>query len=74
MAWIVSDLLSSPAKVAADMDAAIEAETRVLRNPDKEHKQWSDRLAKLASQRAAYQNQQAEGLMSLDELRQSSNH
>ena len=38
-------------------------------NPDKEGEVWAKKLAEIDSKRSAYQDQQAEGLITLDELR-----
>ena len=38
-------------------------------DPDREEKAWLDKLAQVERKRSAYQDQQAEGLITLDELR-----
>jgi hypothetical protein len=38
-------------------------------NPDKEVEAWAKKLAEVDSKRSAYRDQQAEGLITLDELR-----
>jgi UDP-3-O-[3-hydroxymyristoyl] glucosamine N-acyltransferase len=48
----------------------IEEERRALRgNPAQEIKAWARKLAEVDRKRSAYQDQQAEGLITLDELR-----
>jgi chromosome segregation ATPase len=52
------------------LEKLIEEERRAMRaNPDKEAEAWAKKLAEVDGKRSAYQDQQAEGLLTLDELR-----
>ncbi|MDQ3303569.1 MAG: recombinase family protein, partial [Actinomycetota bacterium] len=62
----VDSLLESPEKVRAQLDAAIEAET--TRNPDEDAIGWLRIVEECDRKRAAYQDQQAAGYMTLEEL------
>src|SRR5215217_25425 len=65
----VSDLLMDPAKVDAGMRRLIEQERDAHRDdPEREATVWADRIAECIRLRAAYQDQQAAGLMTLEEL------
>jgi len=65
----VSDLLREPEKVRCGMERLIEEE-RTNRGGDPEHeaKVWAQKIAECARLRSAYQDQQAAGLMTLEEL------
>ena len=64
----VQDLVSDPTKLRAQLDAAIEKETAALQNPDAGAVAWMKTIEDYRRKRAAYQDQQAAGLMTLDEL------
>jgi site-specific DNA recombinase len=67
---VVSGLLKDPSRLRAGFKKVIEEERRALRgNPAQEIKAWAKKLAELDRKRSAYQDQQAEGLITLDELR-----
>ncbi len=51
------------------VEQQLESEIAALRNPERKIKAWMDRLAEADHMRVAYQRQQAEGLMTLEELR-----
>jgi hypothetical protein len=52
------------------LEKLIEAERRdTRRNPDKEAEVWAKKLTEVDRMRSAYQDQQAKGLITLDELR-----
>jgi hypothetical protein len=63
----VQDLVSDPTKLRAQLDA-IERETAALQNPDAGAVAWMKTIEDCRSKRAAYQDQQAAGFMTLDEL------
>jgi site-specific DNA recombinase len=67
----VSDLLKDPARIKAGMEHLIEQE-RNGRNgdPEREAKRWVERIDECDRSRRNYQEQQAAGLMALDELRE----
>ncbi len=62
----VDSLLENPEKVRAQLDAAIEAET--TRNPDEDAIGWLRIVEECDHKRANYQDQQAAGYMTLEEL------
>ena len=62
----VDSLLENPDKVRQQLDAAIEAET--TRNPDEDAIGWLRIVEECDRKRAAYQDQQAAGYMTLQEL------
>jgi hypothetical protein len=64
----VQDLVSDPTKLRVQRDAAIEKETAALQNPDAGAAAWIKTIEDCRRKRAAYQDQQAAGLMTLDEL------
>jgi site-specific DNA recombinase len=67
---LVSGILEDPARLRAGLEELIEEERRATRgNPDKEAEAWVKKVAEVDSKRSAYQDQQAEGLITLDELR-----
>ena len=61
VARIVSDLLGNPARIAGNMDAAIEAESQILRNPEESAKFWNNKLAEVAQERDRRLHQHAKG-------------
>jgi len=65
----VSDLLKNPERIKAGMEALIEQEqANGPRHFAKEEATWAEKVAECARLRSAYQDQQAAGLMTLDEL------
>ena len=66
----VSNLLKSPELLRAGLEKLIEDERKALRgNPAREAEMWAKKLSEAERKRSAYQDQQAEGLITLDELR-----
>jgi hypothetical protein len=65
----VLELLRNPEVMRQQVEEQLESEIAALRNPERKIKSWMDRLAESDRVRVAYQRQQAEGLMSLEELR-----
>ena len=70
LVWgFVSDLLREPEKVRCGMERLIEEErTNRGGDPGHEAKVWAQKIAECARLRSAYQDQQAAGLMTLEEL------
>jgi hypothetical protein len=68
VARAVDGLLSEPGRVTRDVDAAIAREEANLRDPGGIAEALAERLDTVAKRRAAYQDQQVAGLMTLDEL------
>ena len=64
----VSGLLKDPERLRAGMDALIEAELAGGADPGAEARVLHEKIDECARSRAAYQDQQAAGLMTLDEL------
>jgi site-specific DNA recombinase len=65
----VSDLLTDPERIRAGMEALIEQErASEPRDLDRETRVWTKKLAEYTRLRSAYQDQQAAGLMTLQEL------
>ena len=65
----VSSLLKDPERIHAGMERLIEQErTARAGDPEQEARIWSEKLEECARLRAAYQDQQAAGLMTLEEL------
>lgn len=65
----VSSLLQDPEKIRTGMNALIEQERSAdSRNVDKELVVWAKKVEECVHLRSAYQNQQASGLMTLEEL------
>jgi hypothetical protein len=62
----VDSLLENPEKIRRQLDAALEAET--TRNPDVDAVGWLRMVEECDRKRAAYQDQQALGYMTLEEL------
>jgi hypothetical protein len=72
MVWaFVSGLLKDPARIRTGMERLIEQE-RNGRNgdPEREAKRWIEQISECDRLRRSYQDQQAAGLMTLDELRE----
>ncbi len=66
----VSNLLKNPDRVREGLEEMIEEMRGTLRSdPGREAKAWAEKLAEVDRKRSAYQDQQAEGLITLDELR-----
>ncbi len=65
----VSDLLRDPEEIRRGMEILIEQE-RASRTRDPEHEAevWAQKIAECDQRRGAYQDQQAAGLMTLEEL------
>ncbi len=68
---LVSETLTDPARLRADLDTMIEQERSARRggDPAREAKAWLEKLTEADRKRSAYQDQQAEGLLTLEELR-----
>jgi hypothetical protein len=68
---LVSDTLKDPVQLRTDLNAMIEQERNARRggDPEREVKVWLEKLAEVDRKRSAYQDQQAEGLLGLNELR-----
>ncbi|MCA1848569.1 MAG: zinc ribbon domain-containing protein, partial [Actinobacteria bacterium] len=65
----VSSLLKDPDRIRAGMDRLIEQERNTRRgDPEREAQAWAETITKCARSRNAYQDQQAAGLMTLEEL------
>jgi hypothetical protein len=65
----VLELLSNPEVMRQHVEQQLESEIAALCNPERKIKAWMDRLEEADRMRVAYQRQQAERLMSLEELR-----
>ena len=66
----MSKTLNDPARVVEGIDRLIRQEKAKLRtDPEAEQRELRGRLEALVRRRAAFQEQQAEGMMTLDELR-----
>jgi hypothetical protein len=67
----VSDLLKDPKTIRAGMESLIEQEQAAgSRNPEEELAAWAGKIEECDRLRRAYQDQQAAGLMTLEELRE----
>jgi site-specific DNA recombinase len=67
----ISDILSDPEKLKDGIERLIDWERNQSRGgDDQERKTWETKLSECANLRAAYQDQQAAGLMTLDELKE----
>jgi hypothetical protein len=63
-------ILKDPNRLRAGLNELIEEERHALRgNPDQEIRTWAKKLVEVDRKRSAYQDQQAEGLITLEELR-----
>ncbi len=71
MVWAaVYNIMTNPEQLRDDLDTMIELKRNEARgDPQREAKAWLDKLAEIDRKRSAYQDQQAEGLITLDELR-----
>jgi cell division protein FtsB len=65
----VLELLRNPETMRQQVEQEIESEIAALHNPERKINAWTARLTEADRMRVAYQRQQAEGLMSLEELR-----
>ena len=66
----VSNLLKKPDLLRAGLERLIEEERNAARgDPNRETEAWAKKLSEVERKRSAYQDQQAEGLITLDELR-----
>ena len=66
----VSNLLKSPDLLRAGLERLIEEERSATRgNPNREVEVWAKKLAEVDRKRSGYQDQQAEELITVDELR-----
>ena len=66
----VSSVLGHPARLRAGLEGMIESERRTLvSSPEKEISCWSERVKRAREMRSRYEDQQAEGLMTREELR-----
>jgi len=63
------ELLRNPETMRKQVEQEIQSEIAALHNPERKIKAWVARLTEADRMRVAYQRQQAEGLMSLEELR-----
>jgi hypothetical protein len=68
---LVSDAMNDPEQLRADLDIMIEQQRNAGRrgNPEREAAAWLEKLTDVDRKRSAYQDQQAEGLITIDELR-----
>jgi site-specific DNA recombinase len=65
----VSDLLKTPDLLRAGLERLVEEQRSATRgSPNREAEVWAERLAEVERKRSAYQDQQAEGLITLNEL------
>lgn len=65
----VIELLRNPETLRRQVKQTLQEEIAALRNPERMIVPWASRLAETDRMRVAYLRQQAEGLMSLEELR-----
>jgi site-specific DNA recombinase len=66
---LVSDLLVDPERIRSGMERLIEQErTTHVGDPEQEAEAWARKIAECDRRRCAYQDQQAAGLMTLEEL------
>ena len=66
---LVSDLLVDPERIWSGMERLIEQERATqVRDPEREAEAWARKIAECDRRRCAYQDQQAAGLMTLEEL------
>jgi chromosome segregation ATPase len=66
----VSGILTDPERLRADLEEMLDRERQSSGrgDPELEKKAWMDKLAEIDRMRSGYQEQAAEGLMTLDEL------
>jgi hypothetical protein len=66
---LVSSLLKDPSRIRLGIEELIEQEREATHSdPKREATPWEDKIAECSRLRSAYQDQQAAGLMTLDEL------
>jgi site-specific DNA recombinase len=66
---LVSDLLVDPERIRSGMERLIEQERATqVGDPEREAEAWTRKIAEYDRRRCAYQDQQAAGLMTLEEL------
>jgi hypothetical protein len=65
----VLELLHNPETMRRQVEREVHNEIAALRDPERKTKAWMDRLEEADRMRVAYQRQQAEGLMTVEELR-----
>ena len=66
---LISGLLKDPEKIRLGMNKMIEEEwTKRVGDPEREARTWTEKLAESDRLRAAYQDQQAAGHVTLEEL------
>lgn len=66
----VSDLFSDPQAIEEQVERRLEQERILARDPEKDALNWAKRLAEIGTKRGRYQDQQAAGLMTLEELQE----
>jgi hypothetical protein len=68
---LVSSTMKDPEQLRADLDTMIEQQRSTGRrgDPEREAATWLEKLTDVERKRSAYQDQQAEGLITIDELR-----
>src|SRR5919112_669704 len=65
----VSDLLTDPEQLRADLDAMIEEERQGIDGePEQEAKPWLSKLAQVENKRSRFQDMAAEGYITFEEL------
>ena len=71
LVWeFVSGLLKNPLRLRVGLEKMIEEKKENMRgDPDREARTWLDKLAEVDRKRSAFQDQQAENLITIDELR-----
>lgn len=63
------NLIRNPEVLREDIQAEADRLKEMLRRPERQIRHWADQLAAIERKRADFQDQAAEGLMTLDELR-----
>lgn len=68
---LVSGAMKDPEQLRTDLDTMIELQRSAGRrgDPEREAAAWLEKLTEACRKRGAYQDQQAEGLITMDELR-----
>jgi site-specific DNA recombinase len=66
---LVGGVLTAPEQLREDLERMIELEREEARDPEREANVLLDQLTKVERKRSAYQDQQAEGLITIEELR-----
>jgi uncharacterized coiled-coil protein SlyX len=66
----VCEMLMDPERLQAGLERLIEKErAQTHGDPDREAREWTDRIVALERKRSGFQDMAAEGLITLDELR-----